>query len=132
MALAGVGVVIATRKNVYCNWICPVGCMQDIIGLAGDARPRFSKAVNSICRWLARILAWIAVVLALYFRNPVKFNYEIFGVAVNLTGATYIFILTGIFFIASVFIKRPWCNYLCPITPIYDILKLIRVKRQAE
>jgi len=95
----------------------------------GDAKPRFSNNINRSLKWFSRIIAWLAIVLALYYRNPVKLNYEIFGVAVNLTGASYLFAMTGIFFIASVFIKRPWCNYLCPMTPLYDLLKMIVARR---
>ncbi|MCK4795491.1 MAG: 4Fe-4S binding protein [Desulfobacteraceae bacterium] len=51
-------------------------------------------------------------------------NYEIFGVALNLTGATYLFAMTGLFFIVSIFIKRPWCNYLFPMTLLSDLLQL--------
>jgi polyferredoxin len=70
-------------------------------------------------------VAWVAILLALYFRSPVKVNYEIFGVSLSLTGATYLFVMTGIFFMASLFIKRPWCNYLCPITPVADLVRLL-------
>jgi polyferredoxin len=69
--------------------------------------------------------------LALYFRNPVKLNYEIFGVSLSLTGATYLFATTGIFFIASVFIKRPWCNYLCPMTPVSDLVHTFILRPRA-
>ena len=106
--------------------------MQDILGLVGDAKPRFSVKINRIITWISRLVVWLAVVLALYYRNPVKLNYEIFGVAVNLTGASYLFAMTGIFFIASVFISRPWCNYLCPATPLYDFLKLFNPPKKGE
>jgi Na+-translocating ferredoxin:NAD+ oxidoreductase RnfG subunit len=117
--------LLVTRKNIYCSWICPLGCIQDGIGLVGAARPRFSKKVNHVMKWVQRFVAWLAIVLALYYRNPVQLNYEIFGVSLSLTGATYLFIMTGIFFIASVFITRPWCNYLCPITPVADLFRLL-------
>ncbi len=118
-------ILLVTRKNIYCSWICPLGCIQDGIGLIGAARPRFSRKVNQVMKWIQRFIAWLAIVLALYYRNPVQLNYEIFGVSLSLTGATYLFIMTGIFFIASVFISRPWCIYLCPITPVADLFRLL-------
>ncbi len=118
-------ILLVTRKNIYCSWICPLGCIQDGIGLVGAARPRFSRKVNQVMKWVQRFVAWLAIILALYYRNPVQLNYEIFGVSLSLTGATYLFIMTGIFFIASVFISRPWCNYLCPITPVADLFRLL-------
>ena len=118
-------ILMVTRKNIYCSWICPLGCIQDGIGLVGAARSRFSRKVNHVMKWVQRIVAWLAIVMALYYRNPAQLNYEIFGVSLSLTGATYLFIATGIFFIASAFITRPWCNYLCPITPVADHFRLL-------
>jgi len=118
-------ILMVTRKNIYCSWICPLGCIQDGLGLVGGARPRFSKKTILVMKWVQRAIAWLAILLALYFRNPVQLNYEIFGVSLSLTGATYLFIMTGVFFIASVFISRPWCNYLCPITPVADLFRLL-------
>lgn len=118
-------VLLVTRKNVYCSWICPLGCIQDGLGLVGGARARFSKRTNLVMKWVQRVIAWMAILLALYYRNPVQLNYEIFGVSLSFTGATYLFIMTGVFFIASLFISRPWCNYLCPITPVADLFRLL-------
>ncbi|MDX2413550.1 MAG: 4Fe-4S binding protein [Bacteroidales bacterium] len=124
--------LIATGKNIYCTWICPVGCIQESLGVIGAAKPRFSKKINNVMKWISRTIAWLAIAMALYFRNPVKINYEIFGVSTSLTGATYLFAMTGIFFIASLFIKRPWCRYLCPITPISDFLQLFKPKKNSK
>jgi hypothetical protein len=118
-------VLMLTRKNLYCSWICPLGCIQDGLGMIGDAKHRFPHRVNNAASWIQRAVAWVAILLALYFRSPVKVNYEIFGVSLSLTGATYLFVMTGIFFMASLFIKRPWCNYLCPITPVADLVRLL-------
>ena len=123
-------ILIVTRKNIYCSWICPLGAIQDGLGLVGKARPRFPDQVNKTAKWIQRGVAFLAIVLALYFRTPVKVNYEIFGVSLSLTGATYLFIMTGVFFIASLFIKRPWCNYLCPITPVSDLLRTLTPRQK--
>lgn len=124
-------VLLVTRKNIYCSWICPLGCIQDCLGLVGNAKSRFPARVHEISRWIQRGIAWLAMLLAFYFRSPVKINYEIFGVSLSLTGATYLFIMTGIFFIASLFIKRPWCNYLCPITPISELVQSLTGRRKS-
>lgn len=118
-------ILLVTRKNIYCTWICPLACIQDGLGAIGGARPRFSRKVNQTLKWVQRFVAWLAIILALYYRNPVELNYEIFGVSLSLTGVTYLFIMTGVFFIASVFINRPWCNYLCPISPVADLVSLL-------
>jgi len=123
--------ILVTRKNIYCTWICPLGGLQECLGAVGGAKPRFSRRFNKNMKWVQRGVALLAILLALYFRNPVKLNYEIFGVALSLTGVTYLFVLTGLFIMASVFIKRPWCTYLCPIVPVEDLLRLLSKNKQA-
>jgi hypothetical protein len=123
--------ILLTRKNIYCTWICPLGGLQECLGAVGGAKPRFSRRVNGIMKWVQRGVALLAILLALYFRNPVKLNYEIFGVALSFTGATYLFIMTGLFLMASVFIKRPWCTYLCPAVPLEDMLRLLSKKKNS-
>jgi hypothetical protein len=117
--------IVLTRKNVYCHWICPLGGLQECLGAMGGAKPRFSKRFNGIMKWVQRGVALLAILLALYFRNPVKLNYEIFGVALSLTGASYLFVMTGIFIMASAFVRRPWCTYLCPVVPVEDMLRFL-------
>lgn len=121
--------ILVTGKNIYCTWICPLGGLQECFGLLGPARTRFSRKFNRTMSWIQRGVALLAILLALYFRNPVKLNYEIFGVALSLTGATYLFIMTGLFLLASIFIKRPYCIYLCPITPISDFIRVFRPRK---
>lgn len=122
--------ILLTRKNIYCHWICPLGGMQECLGAIGGAKPRFSRRFNRIMTWVQRGVALLAILLALYFRNPVQLNYEIFGVALSFTGATYLFVLTGLFITASLFIKRPWCTYLCPLVPVEDMLRLLNRRKQ--
>jgi len=123
--------ILITRKNIYCNWICPLGGLQECIGSIGGARARFSRRFNGIMRWVQRGVALLAILLALYFRNPVQLNYEIFGVALSLTGATYLFIFTGFFIVSSLFIKRSWCTYMCPAVPVEDMLRLLSRKKNS-
>jgi hypothetical protein len=122
--------IVLTRKNIYCTWICPLGGLQECLGAVGGSKPRFSRRFNGIMKWVQRGVALLAILMALYFRNPVKLNYEIFGVALSLTGATYLFVMTGLFIVASVFIKRPWCTYLCPIIPLEEMLRLLSPKQK--
>ena len=122
--------ILLSRKNIYCTWICPLGGLQECLGAMGGAKPRFSRRFNRTMKWVQRGVALLAILLALYFRNPVKLNYEIFGVALSFTGASYLFVMTGLFIMASVFIHRPWCTYLCPIVPVEEMLRLLSPEKK--
>lgn len=117
---------IVEGQNPYCEWFCPFGAVQECIGALGGAKAHSGGKYRRLLIWLQRGLAWLAVLLSLLFRNPGFSSYEIFGVFFTLEGSTLQFVLLGIVLLAALFIRRPWCRFLCPIHPVSDFIKLIR------
>jgi polyferredoxin len=127
MLLGGILFVFTVdNKNPYCEWFCPFGAAQECMGAIGGAKVRSPGRWKGFLVWLQRGLAWLAIILALVFRNPGLSSYEIFGTLFNLTGSTWQFALLGIVLIASIFILRPWCTYLCPLKPVVDLYRMFR------
>ena len=114
------------NKNPYCEWFCPFGAAQECLGAIGGAKPRSAGRFKRLLVWIQRGLAWLAIVLALLFRNPGLTSYEIFGTLFDLIGSVWQFALLGIILIASLFIRRPWCKYFCPIGPVTDFYRTLR------
>jgi polyferredoxin len=119
-------VFAADNKNPYCQWFCPFGAAQECVGVVGKARSYSSSRYRGLFAWLLRGLVWFAILLALLFRNPGLTSYEIFGTLFSLMGSSLQFILLGLVLVASLFVKRPWCAYLCPITPIDEFIRMVR------
>ena len=117
---------IINNRNIYCEWICPFGAAQECLGLIGGAKVRTPKHLKNILLWTQRCLAWLAIILALLYRNPGISSYEVFGSFFKLIGSNYQFALLGIVLVASLFLRRPWCSYLCPLRAVTDFIRLIR------
>lgn len=120
-------VYTADNKNPYCEWFCPFGATQECLGVVGGAKVRVPLRSHNLLRWGQRLLALAAIVVALIFRNPGVSSYEVFGAFFRLIGSNFLFALLGIVLVASLFIRRPWCSYLCPLRPVTDLIRLIRV-----
>jgi NosR/NirI family transcriptional regulator, nitrous oxide reductase regulator len=118
--------LLVTNKTIYCSWICPFGCAQECLGEFGKAKYKIQGRSKDLLLWVQRALAFAAIAAALYFRNPGKLNFEIFGTFFNLTGSTTLFVLTAIYVLSSLFIKRPYCDTLCPIRPFGEFLLMIK------
>lgn len=114
------------NKNPYCEWFCPFGAAQECMGAIGGAKVRSPGQYRGFLKWLQRGLAWGAILLALLFRNPGISSYEIFGTLFELLGSGIQFALLGIVLIASLFIRRPWCTYLCPLHPVEEFIRMTR------
>lgn len=121
--ICAIAIFFFSKKNLYCNFICPFGAIQEGLGritqCSAVKRPEYMK-------WIARIFSLVAMCAALYFRNASVAQYEPFGIAFSFIGSTFIFALTISIVIASFFIRRPWCMLLCPVTCIFDYLMFMR------
>jgi len=118
--------ILLTGKSPYCSYVCPFGAVQQALGALGGKVVAVSPKVSVWLRWAQRFLVWVAVLCALATRNPVVFNYEVTGTFFSLTGALWQFVLLAVVLIVSLFLTRPWCNYLCPIRVITDYLRAVR------
>jgi len=113
-------------KNPYCEWFCPFGAAQECFAAIGSAKPRTPTRYRQVLLWAQRGLALFAVMVALLYRNPGLPSYEVFGTLFSLTGSNIQFVLLAIVLVAALFIRRPWCNFLCPLRPVADLLEAVR------
>jgi len=114
------------NKNPYCEWFCPFGAAQECMGVVGGAKARNPKKYRNLFKWSQRGLAWLAIVLALLFRNPGLTSFEIFGTLFDLNGSMVQFALLGLVLLGALFIKRPWCGFLCPLHPVDEFIRMVR------
>ena len=125
--LAGIVLITAVGKqSPYCEWFCPFGSAQECLGFIGGAKGRIPERYHVLLCWFQRALALSAIVLALLYRNPSVSSYEVFGAFFHLIGSSFNFALLGVVLIAALFLKRPWCSYLCPLRPVTDFIRLVR------
>lgn len=114
---------IFTGKNIYCSNVCPFGASQECLAWVG--KPKLFKRIEFL-QWTQRILALIAIVLGLVYRDPGIASYEVFPAMFAFVGSHLLFILLGLTIILSLAIKKPWCNYLCPVGPVVNYLVFVR------
>jgi NosR/NirI family nitrous oxide reductase transcriptional regulator len=116
----------ADNKNPYCEWFCPFGSAQECLAVIGGGKKRLPRNAHAALHWFQRVLALGAIALALFYRNPSISSYEIFPAFFQLIGTNFHFVLLGVVLVAALFIRRPWCSYLCPLRPVTDFIRLVR------
>lgn len=114
------------NKNPYCEWFCPFGAVQECMGLIGGAKPYALTRHRTWMSWLKRGLALTAVLLGVFLRNPGLASYELFGTLFSFVGGPPQFIVLALVLIAALFVKRPWCRYLCPIDSVVELIRVLR------
>lgn len=118
-------ILIFRNRNAYCGWFCPFGAAQECMGVIGGCGLPKSRYHNAM-RVLQRMLALMAILLGVHFHSPGLSNYELYGTLFGLVGTSTQFAVLGLVLIAAMFIRRPWCNYLCPIRPVLETISIFR------
>jgi len=128
---------------MFCGWICPLGSFQEWIGKIGKKifPKRYNKfipsKVHSILKYFRFVMLALVIINTaragiLVFQNIDPYN-ALFKFWTGEVAITAIVVLIVII-IASLFVERPWCKYLCPygallgITNKFRIVKLRRNK----
>ena len=126
-AFAVFAVLAALTGRLYCEVVCPIGIVQDL--LRWIAR----KKVRRVCSRLPETKRQIAVkwtVFGLFMAVGLAgFSfmwldpYGIFGRGVTLTGGIFFVVL----FLAFVGKGRFWCNWICPVGTILQLVSRFSV-----
>jgi polyferredoxin len=128
--------------NFFCGWICPLGAIQELLRRAGSIfmgrsikRVKLPPRVQRYAQFTKYLLALVILILvALGAMSPDEANslpidaYQSFFALAD--GAPLIAVSLAalcVFLIASLFIDRPYCNYLCVNSVEYALPSLTRV-----
>lgn len=118
-------IILLTRKNIYCHSVCPFGVAQEILAKTGNARsfrPKYYKQL----KFFQRLITLVALLVSLALDNPTLAQYEVFGAFFQLTANLIIFAVLFVSIVLSLFIHKPWCNFMCPIDSFFTYIKLTR------
>lgn len=145
IAILSIILPLVTKKAFYCQYLCPFGAAQEFAGLikskdkslkakdkglkAKDESQKSSSIKANIYKMFSVLRKVILLSLLIIFALGVGldlsvvepfpiFNYQSIGFGVAIF-ATVILIL-------SIFIKKPWCNYLCPTGTLLESFRTLR------
>jgi NosR/NirI family transcriptional regulator, nitrous oxide reductase regulator len=119
-------VTMVDAKNPYCSWFCPFGAFQECLAQVTKAKLYRPRQWASFFTWLQRGLAFTAVIIGLALRRPGVAGYEPFATLFDFRGRALEVAFLLIIVLASLVMYRPFCNYLCPLDPVYDFIAEVR------
>ena len=133
IAVLAILLPLFTKKSFYCQYLCPFGAAQEFVGVIGQKakgnRQKTSSVKSKVFNFFVVFRKVILLVLLLIVALGVGldlsvvepfpiFNYQSIGFGVAIFAAVII--------VASVFIKKPWCNYLCPTGTLLESFRRLR------
>lgn len=124
-AIAFLVALIVLRGRLYCEVVCPLGIVQDLVRWVARKKVRRvctrlpETKRQRIVRWSVLAVALLAGVCGLSFvwLDP----YAIFGRGVSLAGGLLFVVLA----LALVREGRLWCNWICPVGTLLQLFSRI-------
>ena len=104
-------VVALVVGRVFCAAVCPLGAIQDVMLLKPVTVPHW---LEHGLRMLAYIYLGLAMVFAATGSGFIICEYDPFVPIFRLSGSSAMLVAGGVFLVASIFIGRPYCRFLCP------------------
>ncbi|MBN2857239.1 MAG: 4Fe-4S binding protein [Candidatus Delongbacteria bacterium] len=123
LLIISVVIPLFLNKHYYCYYICPFGGVQTLLGKLPVRKIKPNAKVLKFMRTL-RLMIFISILILVAAAVNINltlvepFSLFIFSSAASITIAGSLII-----FSASIFMKNPWCVYLCPTGQFFDLLK---------
>ncbi|MDD2636099.1 MAG: nitroreductase family protein [Bacteroidales bacterium] len=113
---------LITNKSFYCQFVCPFGAAQELVGKLNKRKITFSQNLRKLLtkiRFLFLFVIFVMLVVAVDFSledfEPFSaFNYKF------ASASTLIIALVVLFL--SIFINKPWCRFFCPTGGLISLL----------
>ena len=118
-------------RNFYCNFVCPFGAMQELLGKIPLPKksfsPKFMKWVP-VFKIVILIFIYVSMITGLFtdftvFEPFSAFQFRV-GVPEGFTAGSApllyssallpSLVIAAVFLVISLFISRPWCRFFCP------------------
>jgi len=147
LLIAFLGITFVARK-AFCSWLCPVGTISEWLWQGG--REIVARSVQAP-RWLDIPLRGLKYLLMGFFLYAVLgmsaadikgFVASPYGLVADVKMLNFFrhldttagIVIAGLV-IGSVFVKNPWCRYLCPYGALLGLVSVVspaRVRRDAN
>lgn len=116
-------------RRSFCGNICPFGALQELLGLLSPKRIKIPGAIDKHLRKgkyivliLSAVMAWVTLSLWLSPFDPWAAFAHIYKGEEMLEEYLIGTIVLVVTVVASLFIRRAFCKYLCPAGALYAII----------
>lgn len=123
IAILSIILPLITKKSFYCQYLCPFGAVQEFVGTIPVKKITVSARIYKLFSFIRKIILLTLVVL---YASGIGLNLcevEPFSVFSYQSIIFEVALLTAVIVVVSIFIKKPWCNYLCPTGTFLGIFK---------
>ena len=128
LLLTAVVMPLIGKKGHYCNWLCPLGSAQELLGKA--VKPKFVISLP-LLNYLNYLREGILLALLFSMWIGVGFElmgYELFTAFMFRQASSVVLVLALLFLLLSCFVSRPYCRFVCPTGSLLKYYQQTNIK----
>jgi spermidine synthase len=129
----GVPLLVLLFGNIYCGYLCPFGAVQELLGYIIPDRLKQPVPYEKMrkARFVKYVILFILIMVFFLSRSKQTLVPDplisVFNLPISLWFAVSVIMLAVV---GSVFYRRFWCRYLCPVGAFLSLLNnLVVLKR---
>ena len=121
--IAAVSIILplVTKKSFYCQYLCPFGAVQEFVGMIPVKKMTVPAKLYNFFSILRKVILLTLIVLLAFGLGLDLSMTEPFSIFSCQSIIFEVALLASVIVIASIFIKKPWCNYLCPTGTVLNL-----------
>lgn len=109
------------KANHYCNWICPYGSLQELLGKCIKKKIAISGKVTRLLSIVRNIL-WFSLMWLLWTGIWTEWmGYEPFAAFFFTDASAVVLGIAGAFLLLSIVVQRPYCRFVCPTGSLFKL-----------
>jgi Na+-translocating ferredoxin:NAD+ oxidoreductase RnfG subunit len=113
---------LSTGKNFYCNFVCPFGSAQELLGkIPGTKKNPAGRAKKYLSLLRPSALLFIVLLLLYGVELPLT-EMEPFSIFLFNSASGWMIGMASFFLIISIISPRFWCKYFCPTGQLNQFL----------
>lgn len=102
------------KKNYYCNWVCPMGSMQELVGLLIPFKLKISSRTAKYLTRFREVL-WFVIMFIMWIGTGFAvMDYEPFTAFMFKQASPAVLAICITFILLSLVVTRPYCRFVCP------------------
>lgn len=111
--LISIIIPIVSNKSFYCNYLCPFGAAQELLGKINKHNIDLGGTLQFL-KYIKFLLLFVMFLFIVLSVDVALENFEPFSAFKFQYASLVVLILAIIILFLSIFIKKPWCRFFCP------------------
>lgn len=114
---------LITNKSFYCQFVCPFGAAQELIGKLNKRKIILDGNISQVLKYVKFVYLFVVALLIVVAVDFSIENLEPFLAFKYQFASLTVLILALVMLFLSIFISKPWCRFFCPTGALLSLFR---------